>query len=95
MPKLRRIEILAYADVQLLDVSGPLQVFASALVAARGGPAYATWFYALHIYTEAFVNFKMGYAAALAWIFFVIVLSITYVQVRLSGRWVYYAGESG
>jgi multiple sugar transport system permease protein len=78
----------------VLGVIGALQVFASALVASRGGPAYATWFYALHIYTEAFVNFKMGYAAALAWIFFVIVLAITYVQVKLSGRWVYYAGES-
>jgi multiple sugar transport system permease protein len=78
-----------------LGVIGALQVFASALVASRGGPAYATWFYALHIYTEAFVNFKMGYAASLAWIFFVIILAITYVQVRLSGRWVYYAGESG
>jgi multiple sugar transport system permease protein len=78
----------------VLGVIGALQVFASALVASRGGPAYATWFYALHIYTEAFVNFKMGYAAALAWIFFVIVLAITYVQVRLSGRWVYYAGET-
>ena len=79
----------------VLGVIGALQVFASALVASRGGPAYATWFYALHIYNEAFVNFKMGYAAALAWIFFVIVLAITYIQVRLSGRWVYYAGESG
>jgi len=78
-----------------LGVIGALQVFASALVASKGGPAYATWFYALHIYNEAFVNFKMGYAAALAWIFFVIVLAITYVQVKLSGRWVYYAGESG
>jgi len=79
----------------VLGVIGALQVFASALVASKGGPAYATWFYALHIYNEAFVNFKMGYAAALAWIFFVIVLAITYLNVRLSGRWVYYAGESG
>jgi multiple sugar transport system permease protein len=78
----------------VLGVIGALQVFASALVASKGGPAYATWFYALHIYNEAFVNFKMGYAAALAWVFFVIVLAITYVQVKLSGRWVYYAGES-
>ena len=79
----------------VLGVIGALQVFASALVASRGGPAYATWFYALHIYNEAFVNFQMGYAAALAWIFFVIVLIITIVQVRVSGRWVYYAGEGG
>ncbi len=78
----------------VLGVIGALQVFASALVASRGGPAYATWFYALHIYNEAFVNFQMGYAAALAWMFFVIVLTITIIQVRMSGRWVYYAGES-
>jgi multiple sugar transport system permease protein len=79
-----------------LGVIGALQVFASALVAPKpaGGPAYATWFYALHIYNEGFVNFKMGYAAALAWMFFLVVLAITFVQVRLSGRWVYYAGEN-
>jgi multiple sugar transport system permease protein len=77
----------------VLGVIGSLQVFTSALVATNGGPAYATWFYALHIYTNAFQYFKMGYAAALAWIFFVIILAITYLQVRTSGRWVYYAGE--
>lgn len=78
----------------ILGVIGSLQVFTTALVATKGGPAYATWFYALHIYNEAFVNFHMGYAAALAWIFFVVILAITYLQVRMSGRWVYYAGEA-
>jgi len=78
----------------ILGIIGSLQVFTSALVATNGGPAYATWFYALHIYNEAFVFFKMGYAAALAWIFFLIILAITFIQVRASGRWVYYAGEN-
>ena len=77
----------------ILGIIGALKVFTSAFVAANGGPAYATWFYALHIYQQAFVYFKMGYAAALAWIFFIIILLITYVQMRLSGRWVFYAGE--
>jgi multiple sugar transport system permease protein len=78
----------------ILGVIGALQVFATALVATKGGPAYATWFYALHIYTEAFQNFKMGYASALAWIFFLVIMLLTWLQVRWSGRWVYYAGDS-
>ncbi len=77
----------------ILGIIGALQVFTTALIATRGGPAYATWFYALHIYRSAFEYFTMGYASALAWIFFVIVLAFTYLQMRASGKWVYYAGE--
>ena len=53
----------------VLGMIGALQVFTLAFVATKGGPAYATWFYALHIYKKAFQYFKMGYASALAWIF--------------------------
>lgn len=77
----------------ILGVIGALKVFTLAYVATHGGPAYATWFYALHIYREAFEYFKMGYGAALAWIFVVIVLVFTVVQLGLSRRWVYYEGE--
>jgi multiple sugar transport system permease protein len=77
----------------VLGVIAALKVFTSAFVATAGGPAYATWFYALHIYQQAFAFFQMGYAAALAWLFFMVILLITYIQIRLSGRWVYYAGE--
>ena len=77
----------------VLGVIGALKVFTSAFVTTEGGPAYATWFYALHIYQQAFRNFQMGYAAALAWIFFLLILVITYFQLRLSGRWVHYEGE--
>jgi multiple sugar transport system permease protein len=77
----------------VLGVIGALQVFTTALIATGGGPAYATWFYALHIYTNAFLYFSMGYASALAWIFFVVMFALTYVQVHVSSRWVYYAGD--
>ncbi len=77
----------------VLGVIGALKVFTSAFVTTEGGPAYATWFYALHIYQQAFRNFQMGYASALAWIFFLLILVITFVQLRLSGRWVHYEGE--
>jgi multiple sugar transport system permease protein len=76
----------------VLGVIAALRVFASAFLATAGGPAYATWFYALHIYNKAFVYFEMGYASALSWIFFFVVLALTYVQFRASARWVYYAG---
>ncbi len=76
----------------ILGVIGALQVFAMAFVATEGGPAWATWFFALHIYRNAFQYFKMGYASALAWIFVAIVMSLTYLQLSLSNRWVYYAG---
>jgi len=77
----------------VLGIIGALKVFAPAYIATGGGPAYATWFYVLHLYQQAFVYSNMGYASALAWIFFVIVLIFTLVQVKLSGKWVYYAAE--
>ena len=77
----------------ILGVIGALKVFTIAFVATKGGPAYATWFFALHIYTQAFEYFNLGYAAALSWVFFVVMFLFTFVQFRLSRRWVYYSGE--
>jgi multiple sugar transport system permease protein len=77
----------------ILGVIGALKVFTVAFVATNGGPSYATWFIALHIYQQAFNYFRMGYGSALAWIFVVILLIFTYFQLNLSRRWVFYAGE--
>jgi len=77
----------------ILGVIGALQVFTLSYVATLGGPSYATWFYALHIYRQSFEYFRMGYGSALAWIFVVVLLAFTYVQITLSRKWVYYAGE--
>jgi multiple sugar transport system permease protein len=76
----------------ILGIIGALQVFTLAFVATDGGPSYATWFFALHIYKQAFEYFYMGYASALAWIFVVILVAFTYMQMKLSQRWVFYAG---
>jgi multiple sugar transport system permease protein len=77
----------------VLGIIGALRVFTAAFVATNGGPAYATWFYALHIFNHAFRYFDMGYASALAWIFFFVMFVFTFIQFRASRRWVYYAGE--
>ena len=78
----------------VLRVIAALKVFEAAFVATNGGPNYATWFFIQHLYQNGFQNIEMGYASALAWIFFVLVVSLTYLNVRLSRRWVYYEAEA-
>ncbi len=77
----------------IIGVIGALKVFALAYVATQGGPNWATWFYALHLYQWSFVYFDMGYGAALAWIFALILILLTILQFRFSKLWVYYEGE--
>lgn len=77
----------------IVGVIGALKVFAVAFVATQGGPAQATYFYVLYLFDQAFTYFEMGLASALAWIFLLVVLCFTLLQVKLSGRWVFYAGE--
>lgn len=74
----------------VLGVIASFRVFAFAYVTTAGGPARATYFYALHLYTMSFSSFDMGYGSALAWILFVFVLVVTIVNLQLSKRWVYY-----
>jgi multiple sugar transport system permease protein len=78
----------------ILGVIGALKVFTIAYAGTQGGPNYATWFYALHIYRQAFEYFRMGYGSALAWIFAFILVLFTLIQLRASQKWVFYAGGS-
>ena len=77
----------------MLTIIAALKVFTTAWVATQGGPSYATWFFVLHIYNEAFQNVRMGYGSALAWILAVILIRFTLTQVYMSRRWVYYDGN--
>jgi multiple sugar transport system permease protein len=76
----------------ILGIIGGFQTFTLAYVMTQGGPLNATEFYALYLYQNAFGFLKMGYAAALAWFMFVIILIISLVQFRLARSWVYYEG---
>jgi multiple sugar transport system permease protein len=76
----------------VLGVIGSLQAFTSAFVTTQGGPGFATWFFSLHIYNQAFEFLNMGYAATLAWLFALIIVSLTLMQQRLSKQWVFYYG---
>jgi len=74
----------------ILGVIGSFGVFSLAYIATAGGPNYATWFFMLHLYYNAFDYFQMGYASALAWVFFLIIFVLSFLQIKLSNRWVYY-----
>lgn len=76
----------------ILGIIGAMKVFNIAFVATNGGPAYGSWFFALHIYQQAFEFYRMGYGSALAWIFAVILIVFTLVNLRISDRWVFYQG---
>jgi multiple sugar transport system permease protein len=76
----------------VLGLIAAFQVFSVAFIGTRGGPANATYFYVLHIYYRGFADSEMGYAAALAWVFFLIIMAFTGVQFWLQRRWVHYEG---
>lgn len=77
----------------VMGIIGSFQVFTQGFIMTQGGPNDATNFYMLYVYRNAFEFFKMGYASALAWILFVIILAITLLVVRSSSFWVYYEAQ--
>jgi multiple sugar transport system permease protein len=76
----------------VMSIIGSFQVFTSAYVMTAGGPANASLFYVLHLYRNAFSYFKMGYASALAWVLFAVIMFFSLLVVRSSPAWVYYEG---
>lgn len=77
----------------VMGLIGTFQIFTQAFIMTGGGPINSTLFYAYHLFNNAFRYLNMGYAAAMAWFLFVIVILLTAVQMRLSRRWVHYEDE--
>jgi multiple sugar transport system permease protein len=69
---------------------GAFTTFDVAYVLTRGGPVYSTYTLVMYIYEQAFSAFEMGNAAVASWVLFVILFIVTFVQFRLSKRWVHY-----
>lgn len=69
---------------------GSTTVFSEAFVITQGGPNNATLFFAYYVYQNAFSYMKIGYASALAWVFFIVLLVITGIQFLMSRFWVSY-----
>jgi multiple sugar transport system permease protein len=66
------------------------QSFTLPWILTQGGPSNSTELYGVYMYQNAFVDFKMGYASAQAWILFIIIMCLSLIMVKVSGRWVYY-----
>ncbi len=76
----------------ITGIIGSFQVFTQAYVISNGsgGPAYASMFYVLYLYLNAFRRYRFGYAAAQAWILFLVILGLTILMFKVSRRAVYY-----
>ncbi|MDA1191328.1 MAG: sugar ABC transporter permease [Candidatus Poribacteria bacterium] len=79
----------------IMGVIGTFQIFTQAYIMTQGGPVDATLFYVYYLFNNAFQYFRMGYASAMAWILFFIILLLTLFQFKIAPRWVHYeTGES-
>lgn len=76
----------------IIGTIGAMQIFATAFIMTSGGPDFATYFYNLDLYNNAFIYFRLGVAAAQAWILFVIIVALTAIVFKFSSRWVFYGG---
>lgn len=76
--------------VSVISVIGSFQVFDTVSALTDGGPANATRPLVMYIVDNAFNYLYMGYGAALAWVLFALVFTITLIQWRLQKRWVHY-----
>lgn len=74
----------------LTGLIGSFQVFTAGFLITNGGPNNASLFYVLYLYRVGWRYFKMGYASALGWVLFAIIMVLTLITLRASGRLVYY-----
>jgi len=76
----------------IMGLIAGFQAFTQALVMTDsfGAPERSTLFYVLQLYNTAFQDLRMGYACAMAFILFLIILGLTLVATRVSRRWVHY-----
>lgn len=80
----------------VLGIIGTFQIFAQIFVLTdgMGGPQNSTLVYMIYLYRNGFNFFRMGYASAMAWVLFVLILLLTWLQFKGAQRWVYYEVES-
>jgi multiple sugar transport system permease protein len=93
--KIRHVTLPMISPVLLFNgimgIIGSLQFFAVPyIMTPNGQPARSAYFYAMYLYDNAFLYLKMGYASAMAWILFVLILALTLLSLRLAGRYVHY-----
>lgn len=102
--KFRHIMLPAISPVTLfqliIGIIGAFQYFSQAFIfgtgasnQVSGGPENSMLFYSLYLYQNAFSFLKMGYASAMAWILFLLVMCVSLIVFKTSMRWVHYSEE--
>ena len=76
----------------ILGTIGSLQIFDIFYVMTQGGPNFATTSLVMYVFQNAFEYFEMGYASAIAWVLFILIMLLSLIQLRFS-KWVHYEGE--
>ena len=74
----------------IMAIIGVIQVFDVPYIMTQGGPARATYFVSMYLRDRAFMDLRMGYASAIAWMMFLLVLALTAFAFWTSRRWVHY-----
>ncbi len=79
----------------IMGIIGSLQLFVQPFImfGSDGGPNRSALFYAVYLYENAFSYGNMGYACALAWVLFMLIVALTWVATRTTRKRIYYAGE--
>jgi multiple sugar transport system permease protein len=77
----------------IMGIIGALQIFAQVMVMTAGGPVNSTYVYALYLYQTAFRYTRFGYASALAWVLFIIILVMSLLIFKSSSLWVHSTEE--
>lgn len=71
-------------------IIGAMQAFVPFQLMTNGGPDYSTTVIVLYLYNNAFSYMNMGYASAMAWILFVVIMIMTVINFKVSSKWVHY-----
>ena len=77
----------------VLNIIGSYQVFTPVYILTQGGPNNATLTMVLYLFRKSFQQFEFGYASAIAWVLFAIIMVFTLLIIRSSDAWVYYEGN--
>jgi len=97
LQKLRHITLPMLTPViffnLVMGIIGAFQVFTQAyIMTPNGGPQDSTLFYSLYLFNRAWKYLDMGYASAMAWVLFLVVVILTAMVFRTQRKWVHYGG---
>jgi multiple sugar transport system permease protein len=77
--------------ILIISIISSFQMFEQTYVMTKGGPAYSTLSLVFYTYQQAFDYFRMGYASALAWVLFIVIMLFSFIQMAFQKKWVHYS----